>query len=43
MKGAARVSQRSTTRLLVLGVLILSLLVTLVARAFYLQIVTGPR
>ena len=41
MKGAARVSQRSTTRLLVLGVLILSLLVTLVARAFYLQIVTG--
>jgi penicillin-binding protein 2 len=35
------VSERSNLRLLVLAVLVLSLLGTLLARAFYLQIVTG--
>lgn len=34
-------SQRSNLRLLVLAVLVLSLLATLVARSFYLQVVTG--
>lgn len=34
-------SERSNLRLLVLGVLVVSLLGTLIARAFYLQIVTG--
>ena len=34
-------SQRSNLRLLVLAVLVVSLLVTLIARSFYLQVVTG--
>ena len=34
-------SQRSNLRLLVLGVLVVSLLLTLLARSFYLQVVTG--
>jgi len=36
------VSQRSSLRLLVLAVLVFSLLATLVARAFFLQVVEGP-
>ncbi len=36
-----QVSERSNLRLLVLAVLVVSLLGTLVARAFYLQIITG--
>ena len=35
-------SQRSSLRLLVLAVLVFSLLATLVARAFFLQVVEGP-
>jgi cell division protein FtsI/penicillin-binding protein 2 len=34
-------SQRSNVRLLVLGVLLVSLVMTLVGRLYYLQVVTG--
>ena len=42
-EGSKPVSERSNLRLLVLGVLVLSLLSTLVARAFYLQVLEGGR
>ena len=40
-EGSKPVSERSNLRLLVLGVLVLSLLSTLLARAFYLQVLEG--
>ena len=41
VEGSRPVSERSNLRLLVLGVLVLSLLGTLLARAFYLQVLEG--
>ena len=43
MEGVEPVSERSNLRLLVLAVLVASLLGTLLARAFYLQVMTGTQ